>query len=373
MRVFSAESISTAEPDEFGLAAPRTPRENRPWTLEFLQVIAAASADPGRLDEVPAIARSSWTEAYHEAMSRRPTAAAFVIAGMVLAGCATGAQTNATPSTRPTSTRPLVASRAVTKVLVVLEENHSLAEMRAEMPYAFGLASEFGYATHYTAVRHPSLPNYIAITGGQTYGITNDDAPANHPIDGESVFGQAIAAGKTAAVYAEGMQSNCATSSGNSSYAVKHNPWVYYAGERSKCQQFDLPIEQLSAAITSGTLPKVGMVIPNLCHDAHNCTLRVADAWLTSWMTKIFDGPDWRSGHLAVVLTADEDDNRSGNVVLTAVLHPSQKRHVVTSPLTHYSLTRLYEDVIGVPYLFNAATAPSMAETFGLPLTGKPQ
>ena len=83
-------------------------------------------------------------------------------------------------------------------------------------------------------------------------------------------------------------------------------------------------------------------------------------------MTKIFDGPDWRSGHLAVVLTADEDDRSAGNNVLTVVIHPSQKRNVVTSPLTHYSLTRLYEEVAGVPYLFDAASAPSMTTAFGL-------
>jgi acid phosphatase len=83
-------------------------------------------------------------------------------------------------------------------------------------------------------------------------------------------------------------------------------------------------------------------------------------------MTKIFDGPDWRSGHLAVVLTADEDDSSAGNNVLTVVIHPSQKGNVVTSPLTHYSLTRLYEEVAGVPYLFASASAPSMTTAFGL-------
>jgi acid phosphatase len=85
-------------------------------------------------------------------------------------------------------------------------------------------------------------------------------------------------------------------------------------------------------------------------------------------MTKIFDGPDWRSGHLAVVLTADEDNTWAGNNVLTVVIHPSQKANVVTTPLTHYSLTRFYEEVAGVPYLFEAASAPSMATAFGLPL-----
>ena len=69
-----------------------------------------------------------------------------------------------------------------------------------------------------------------------------------------------------------------------------------------------------------------------------------------------------------MVLTADEDDSSQGNKVLTVVIHPSQSGHVVTTPLTHYSLTRLYEDVAGVPYLNNAATAPSMSDAFGMPM-----
>ena len=182
------------------------------------------------------------------------------------------------------------------------------------------------------------------------------------------MFGQAIASGKTAAVFADGMPQNCATNNGGSDYAVKHNPWAYFINERGDCQKYDVPIAQLDAAITGGVLPNVGMVVPNLCNDAHNCPLGTADTWFRVWMTKIFDGPDWRSGHLAVVLTADEDDRSARNNVLTVVIHPSQKSNVVTSPLTHYSLTRLYEEVAGVPYLFEAPLALSMTSAFGLPL-----
>ena len=253
-------------------------------------------------------------------------------------------------------------------MLVFVEENHSLDEMKAQMPYTFGLAQQFGYATAYTAITHPSEPNYIAVTGGQTHAITNDDPPSANPVHGTSVFGQAAASGRTAGVYADGMPASCATSDGGNDYAVKHNPWAFFTGERGTCQRYDVPVGALGVAITSGTLPNVGMVIPNLCHDAHDCSLRTADAWFKVWMTKVFQGPDWKSGHLAVVLTADEDDQSQANTVLTVVIHPSQKAHVVTTALTHYSLTRLYEDVAGAPYLFSAASAPSMTTAFGLPL-----
>jgi acid phosphatase len=85
-------------------------------------------------------------------------------------------------------------------------------------------------------------------------------------------------------------------------------------------------------------------------------------------MTKVFAGPDWRSGRLAVVLTADEDDHTQGNTVLTVDIHPSLDPGVVTTRLTHYSLTRLYEEVAGLTLLRGAATAPSMATAFGLPV-----
>ena len=57
-------------------------------------------------------------------------------------------------------------------------------------------------------------------------------------------------------------------------------------------------------------------------------------------------GPDWRAGHLAIVVTADEDDHHQDNLVLTAVAHPSLHGAVVTTPLSHYSLARLYSEVV---------------------------
>jgi acid phosphatase len=156
---------------------------------------------------------------------------------------------------------------------------------------------------------------------------------------------------------------------GGARYAVKHNPWAYFVDERAACRRHDLPAARLAVAIRSGHLPDVGMVIPNLCNDAHDCDLSDADAWFRGVMRLVFAGPDWRSGRLAVVLTADEDEHdNQGNTVLTAVLHPSQQAHVVDTPLTHYSLSGLLSAVTGTEPLGEARTAPSMAEAFGLPL-----
>jgi hypothetical protein len=256
----------------------------------------------------------------------------------------------------------------VRKLLVLVIENHSLAQMRAGMPFTYALARRFGYATDYFAIRHPSLPNYIAIAGGSTYGIADDAPPWAHRLMGRSVFGEAVANGKTAAVYEERMPTPCALKNDPAGYAARHNPWAYFVQERRACDRHDRPLASFRRTVADGRLPNAGMVIPDLCHDAHDCGLRVADQWIRKQVGAVLAGPDWRSGHLAVVITADEDDKKSANRVLTVVVHPSQRHHVVTTRLTHYSLSRLYSEVLAAPPLRQAASAPSMARAFALPV-----
>jgi acid phosphatase len=265
---------------------------------------------------------------------------------------------------------PASAAVPVTKVLIVIEENHSYTQMRAGMPYTFSLAQQYGYATHYDAISHPSLPNYLAIAGGSTFGITDDKSPAAHPLDAQTVFGQAWATGHSAKTYVESAKVNCDTK-GTSLYAVRHNPWLYFTptAERAGCAAYDVPFTQFASDVTAGTLPNVGLVVPNLCNDAHNCSLATADAWFKRQMQAVFAGRDWLSGQLAVVLTADEAGRGAPtNTVLSVVIHDSQSGNVVATPLTHYSLTRLCEDVVHAPYLGNAASAPSLSDAFALPI-----
>jgi acid phosphatase len=256
---------------------------------------------------------------------------------------------------------------AVTKLLVFVVENHSLRQMRRGMPATFALAKKYGYATDYRAVTHPSLPNYIAMASGRTHGVDNDAPPSRWKLRGSTVFSRAIAAGKTARVYAESMTRRCQrTSAGR--YAVKHNPWAYFVNDRADCDRFDRRLRAFHRDAKAGKLPNAGLVVPNLCNDAHDCSLATADDWFDAQMRRVFAGPDWASGHLAVVLTADEDDSKSGNRVLTVVIHPSQRGHVVTAALNHYALFELYEDVLGLGHRRRHPQSPSMARAFGLQL-----
>jgi len=273
------------------------------------------------------------------------------------------------PTTTTTTATAVPNAQPVTKVLTIVEENHSLEQMKAGMPYLYSLAQRFSYANNYIAIRHPSLPNYLAIAGGDTFGVTDDADPASHPLSGQSVFGQAIAQGRTAGVYAESMPGNCVPS-GNTAkgYAVKHNPWPYFVDERALCNAFDTPETGFGAAVSANALPNAGMLIPNQCNDAHDCSLGTADGWLKNRLPNILASSDFTSGKLAVVVTADEDDNTSGNKVLTVVLHASLdgSHKVVSTALTHYSLSRFYSETTGGSPLRKAAAAPDMAEAFGL-------
>lgn len=257
----------------------------------------------------------------------------------------------------------------VSKLLVIMEENHSLSEMESGMPYLYSLSQTYGYATNYAAITHPSLPNYIAITGGSTFGISDDNGPSSNAAkvgNATSVFGQALAAGKTAKLYAETMASNNEQSN-DGAYAVRHNPWAYFGGESSLANKYDVPMaSNFSADVANNSLPNAGMLIPNVDDDAHDGTLAQADSWLQAYLPSVLGSADFTSGKLVVVITADEDDGSHGNIVLTTVLHASLSGKIVSSPLSHYSLTGYYAHIYGTEPLLNGASAPAFAAAFGL-------
>jgi len=118
------------------------------------------------------------------------------------------------------------------------------------------------------------LPNYLVIAGGGTFGVTDDAPPSSHPVSGSSVFGAALAQGMTARAYNQAMTVNCQQSS-SGTYAVKHNPWAYFPDERTACLAGDVATGTLTSGplltdITKGTLPNMGMITPDLTHDAHD-------------------------------------------------------------------------------------------------------
>jgi len=273
------------------------------------------------------------------------------------------AATGATSPSRAATAR--AEAPGVSKVIVFMVENHSLSEMRAGMPKTYAFARQHSYATDYSAIRHPSLPNYIAIAAGSTLGIADDANPSAHRLKGTNVFRQAKQRGRSSKVYADAMPHPC-TLTNHGEYAVRHNPWAYFVRDRVACRRHDVPATRLAHDAAAGTLPDVGFVIPDVMHDAHDGTLAQADRWISRRITTLTAGPDWTSGRLAIVVTADEDDTHHGNKVLTVVATHGQRPRVVRRPLDHYSLSGFLSEVIGAKPLRHAKTAPSLAKAFGV-------
>ena len=301
-------------------------------------------------------------------MSRALRAAAAGVVAAVLVATLAGPAPAAPPSSDaagPAAAPARAVRPRVTKLLVFVVENHSIQQMRRDMPWLNRIAGRYGYASRYHGLTHPSLPNYLAIAGGDMFGVTDDGPPSEHPIRGASVFGRAIRAGRSATTYAEGMTSRCQQVDGGR-YLVRHNPWTYFTSERRLCRRHDVPVRRLGGDVTAGDLPRVGLVVPDACNDGHDCSLGRADTWLRRHAGPVLRGPDFASGHLAVVVTADEDDGDHGNRVLTVVAHPRVHHQVVRRRLTHYSLSRAYAEAAGITPLRHAATSRSLLRAFGL-------
>jgi acid phosphatase len=250
------------------------------------------------------------------------------------------------------------------KVVVIVDENHTQAQAQAGMPFLLQLQNTFGVTTHYTAPTHPSLPNYLMITGGSTFGVTDDAPPGSHPITGTSVFGAAVAHGKTARTYNESMSSNCQLTA-EGEYAVKHNPWAYFVDERAACLTDDVPLTALPADIGSGDLPTVGMITPNMCNDGHDCPLDTADAFMQRWVPQLMNGPDYRNGDLTIVITFDEGVG-SQQTIQTVVINPAVKTAVVDAPLTHAALSHWLYLISGSAAQNDAAHAADFGAAFGI-------
>jgi hypothetical protein len=280
--------------------------------------------------------------------------------------CPTTSSTTATTSTTtpppsgPCGTKLGQQPTTYSHVIWILFENHSYGQMigSSSAPYINSIAGECGLATNYFAISHPSLPNYIALTSGSTQEISDDNPPSAHPLAAASIFSQAGTGWRS---LEESMPSNCdLTDSGE--YAVRHNPAAYYTGIRTACATLDVPL-----ASTPDVSAKFTFVTPNLCDDMHDCSVTTGDSWLSTFLPKILSSSAYTAGGTAVFVTWDEDDGSSGNHVATLVISPYTPPGATDgASLSHYSLLRTTEDMLGLGCLANSCSASDFRSAFGL-------
>jgi phospholipase C len=236
-------------------------------------------------------------------------------------------------------------------VFVIIMENTSL-ETALRSPSIERLAGKYALATNYHAVSSPSLPNYLALTSGSTWGIRDD---GYHVLPAGGLGAQLTAAGVTWRAYMEGLTSaGCLRSP--YPYALKHNPFAYYGGS---CPDNVVSLDGLALDLARDT-PSFVWITPGLCHDGHDCALTDAGPWLEELVARIVDSAAWRDhGELFVVW--DEGDGRS-SVVPLIVASPDVSARRVDSSYDHYALLAAIEDRFGLPRLGAAKDARPLTD-----------
>jgi len=260
------------------------------------------------------------------------------------------------------------AAPPIRHVFVLLLENKSYQVTfgpRSAAPYlARALVARGALLTHYYAIGHASLPNYVALISGQAGNEATQlgcprfeefrpssphlDAHGQLPGSGcvypklvPTLADQLESAGLTWKAYLEDMGQDPArearscghvpvgareASSGATradQYAARHNPFVYFHAiidDAARCAEHVVNLEQLPADLAStATTPNFGFIVPNLCNDGHDVPcidgrrggLSAIDAFLTRWVPRIEQAQAFRADGL-LVITFDESDSDGG-------------------------------------------------------------
>ena len=301
------------------------------------------------------------------------TSAATVNGSGLVSGVAAGSATITATSEGQSGTSAITVTPPGTQqfghVFIVTEENTDYVDVTSSsMPYLTGLAAQYGLATQYYANTHPSIGNYFELATGQV--LTNDDGSStieNVP----NIVRSLVAAGKTWKSYAESIPNACYLGGDTGNYARKHNVFALLsdvANDPTGQACNNVPFTQFATDLANGTLPAFSNIVPNLCNDAHDCSLSTADSWLQTNIAPLLASPVFQQDGL-LIITFDEaggDNTLGGGKVYWAAISPKSKPHYVsTTTYQHPSTLRLILKGLGVnTFPGAAATAPDMSEFF---------
>ena len=225
-------------------------------------------------------------------------------------------------------------------------------------------------ATQYYANTHPSIGNYFELATGQI--LTNDDASSmieNVP----NIVRSLVGAGKTWKSYAESIPNACYLGGDTGGYARKHNVFALLsdvANDPTGQACNIVPFTQFASDMANGTLPAFSNIVPNLCDDAHDCSLNTADSWLQTNIDPLIKSTWFQQNNCLLIITFDESggDNTHGGGRVYWVAVTSTKSNLgyqSTTLYQHPSTLRLMLKGLGVTVFPGAAaTAPDMSEFF---------
>ena len=233
-------------------------------------------------------------------------------------------------------------------VVVIVFENHEYGQIigNPDAPSFNALASSNALLTNYYAVAHPSLPNYIAMISGSTQGITSDCTSCR--VDAPNLADSLESANKSWKVYAEGLPSPGFTGAGSGLYAKKHVPFLYFNDVLQSPGRLRrvVPLSSFSGDLGARRLPDFSLIVPNLCHDMHYCSVATGDAWLSTFVPSLLSSPELKGGVVFVAFdeSVDADIAHGGGHIPVIVAGPLVRPGArATRYLDHYGLLRTIE------------------------------
>lgn len=262
---------------------------------------------------------------------------------------------------------------AFTHVFVVVMENLG-AGAASGVTGLVALANRYQSTTDWYALAHPSLPNYLGLVSGSTWGVTSDCTQCTQR--GPDLASQLSGADISWGAYLEGVPGPCflGPQSADATYAEKHDPFAYFDDVRSDaslCAHLQ-PLSSLTPLLDgpATAVPRFVWVTPDLCHDGHDCSAPSAATWLTGFVAQVTASAAWKGGVLVVTWDEGDDDSAmspasgavsssgGGGRVLTLVIGPGLPAgRVLPGPYDHYSLLRTVEDAFGLAHLGAAGDA----------------
>jgi acid phosphatase len=248
------------------------------------------------------------------------------------------------------------------RVVVIVFENKSVGEVLGSgaAPTFDRLAGRYATLTDYHGVAHPSLPNYLALVSGSSHGISSDCTDC--AVSARNLADTLEQAGRAWKTYAEGLPRPGFTGATAGRYAKKHDPFLYFRDVVSEPRRLRriVPLDRFRSDLLANRLPAFSLVVPDLCHDMHDCPVSSGDSWLASFLPPLLRSPALRRGVVFVVFDEGEASDSAGGgghvpaLVLGPLVRPGSRS---TATLDHYDLLRTIEQSWRLPLLGESATA----------------
>lgn len=243
-------------------------------------------------------------------------------------------------------------------IVVLVMENDEAPQVigSPHARYLSYLARRYAWATRSYGVRHPSLPNYLALVSGSTQGIARD-CTACHA-DAPNLADQLEHAHRSWGAYLEGLPRPCARPAAAGHYVKKHDPFAYddaIAREPVRCRR-RRPLTRLDAAVRQDRLPDFVFIAPDLCHDTHDCPVATGDRFLSRLVPGLIPALGPRG---FLIITYDEGTTDAGcchgsrgGRIATVVVGPTVRSGASSHrPLDHYGVLATIERSFGLPRL----------------------